>query len=172
MSLSVFETLFFPPPVSSPGLILGVYALFYVQLCWKTWRWVDKASEGANVPSYGASHEGVKPETPCWSVGERAYVLTDQSPGGVTPSCAISLLHTFSFVHLHKENTDLWSQPVLPRLWFTRHMILFFLSRHGKVALNSGVVERKPFSFAWKELKSNNCLSFHSPCGIRNIINT
>lgn len=48
----------------------------------------------------------------------------------------------------------------------------YFLSRHGKVALNSDVVERKPFSFAWKELKSNNCLSSHSPCGIKSIINT
>lgn len=104
-----------------------LYAVFFfLFFFWKTWRWVDKASEGANVPSYGASHEGVKPETPCWSVGERTYVLADQSPGGVTPSCAISLLHTFSFVQLHKENTDLWSQSVLPRLWFTRHRILIF----------------------------------------------
>lgn len=47
----------------------------------------------------------------------------------------------------------------------------YFLSRHGKVALNSDVVERKPFSFAWKELKSNNCLSSRSPCGIKGIIN-
>ncbi len=158
-------------PISTPGLILGVYAVFCVVLL-EDMKMSCQGFRGSkcsfiwSIPWGGTAWDyllvsGWKGLCVSRSKPWRCYPLlrhptpphllirtpSQRKHGPMIPVCSSqSLIH-------QAQDSD-------------------FLSRHGKVALNSDVVERKPFSFTWKELKSNNCLSSRSPCGIKGIINT
>lgn len=111
------------------------------------------------VPSRGVGQDGGKHF--CWFIGEKAYsMLADQSPGRVTPF----LRHLSLPYLLNRPPSQRKRRPMISacstKALICQAQASYFLSRHGEVALNSGVVERKPVGIAWMGLKSNKSFLF------------
>lgn len=90
----------------------------------------------------------------------KRLMLADQSPGSVTP-----LLRHLSLPYLlYRPPSQRKHRPMISacstKALICQAQASYFLSRHGEVALNLGVVERKPVCIAWMGLKSNKSFLF------------
>lgn len=108
-------------------------------------------------PQVGVAQDGGSLPVGLWV---KRLMLADQSPGRVTP-----LLRHLSLPYLpNRPPSQRKRRPMISacssRALIRQAEASYFLSKHGKVALNSGVVERKPVSIAWKKLKTNKSFLF------------